>query len=90
MKVERTIHRAWKELDKARKKGFEGLPNIVGKYHYVYSSKKGEISLISLPDYFRNGETRWEIMCFKGKFFEGVDRYPTKKEAVAVIEHYLD
>ena len=82
IKVKRVIHSGYKWFEDT---DYE----IFGKYQYLYSSKKGKISLIKLINYFRDGEDLWEIYCLIGDLFEDVDRFKTKKKAVVEIKKYL-
>lgn len=82
MEVEKKIHRLWKEGNKA------GL-KLVGKWHYVYSSKKGKISLVKFINYFHDGKDFWEIYCIKGNLIDDIERFPTKKEAEERIKQLL-
>lgn len=83
MKVERRIHEGYKELENSPYR-------IFGKYQYIYTSGKGEISLIKLINYYRDGKDLWEIYCLEGSLFEDVERFNTKKEAVVEIKKYLN
>ena len=83
VKVERRIHEGYKELENSPYK-------IFGKYQYIYTSDKGEISLIKLINYFRDGKDLWEIYCLGGNLFEDLERFNTKKEAVVEIKRYLN
>ena len=87
MKVSRYIHNGYKQFEKLPKD--IGVPQMFGKYQYVYDSDKGEISLIKLLNYFRDGIDLWEIFCLKGDLFEGTPRFSTKKEAEIEIAKYL-
>lgn len=95
MKVERRIHQVWKEWEKyniAELMASQGLSSnpLIGKYQYIYSSDKGRISLVELPDYFRDGITLWEIYCQEGDLFEDIERFDTKEEADIRIKELLD
>ena len=83
IKVERKIHGGYKELKNSPYK-------IFGKYQYIYTSDRGEISLIKLIDYDRDGKDLWEIYCLEGGLFEDVERFNTKKKAVVEIKKYLN
>jgi len=87
IKETKRIHPIWNEIKKHKLK-----MNIIGKYQYTFSSKKGIISLISIQDYFRAGgkETVWEIYCLKGKLFKGTERFFAKDRAVERIKVYLN
>ena len=78
--VTRKIHHTWLPSEK---------PAVVGKWHYIYSSEKGEISLVSLPGYYNPSETLWEIYCLKGDLLEDIERFKTKKEAEKTIYKLL-
>ena len=82
MKVIKREHQIYKECKQAN------IRQLVGRYQYIYSSKKGEISLIKLV-YFLDGKDYYEIYCLKGNLFEDVERFDTKKEAEKVIKKYL-
>lgn len=75
----------WKEVSKINKETSLHLDNVIGKYHYIYSDKKRIISLIELPNYFHENVTLWEIFSIKGKLFEDIERFHSKKEAEARI-----
>jgi len=86
IKVEKRQH---KLFSKWRKSGFR-LKQIVGRWQYIYSSKKGVISLVKLLDYFREGKHLWEIYCVKGNLLDDVERFDTKKEAEVRIKELLE
>lgn len=65
-------------------------PSIIGSTQFIYSSKKGEISLISLPNYNRDGTTEWEIYCLKGDIFEDIERFETFEKARKKCGVYLN
>ncbi|MDA3837252.1 MAG: hypothetical protein PF542_06550 [Nanoarchaeota archaeon] len=88
MKITKRIHPGYEEFEKIKEEGLK-IRKIFGKYQYFYSSNKGEISLISLPNYILDGEIRWEIYCLEGNLFEDVIAFHTKKEAECFIEKYL-
>ena len=74
IKIKKRIHWSYK--------GNSGLKelNMFGKYQYIHSSPKGEISLIELTNDLY-GDFRWEIYCLEGDLFEDVKRFKTKEEA---------
>ena len=75
------IHPIWDE---------QGLNfNVVGKYQYFYNSDKGQISLIELPNYFRDGIDYWEINDNNGHLIEDVERFKSKIEAEKRIYELL-
>ena len=86
IKTEKKIHQGYWSKDKAKAMG---IPQIFGKYQYIYSSKKGEISLIRLKDYLRKSHNFWEIYSLKGNLFEDVERFGTKEEAEKRINEVL-
>ena len=63
--------------------------NVIGRWQYIYTGSKGKISLISLPDYFRNGETLWEIYCLQGDLFEDIERFDSFYEADKKAKEYV-
>lgn len=66
-----------------------GLKSMFGKYQYIYESDKGQISLLKLINYFRDGHDLWEIYCLEGDLFDDVERFNTKKEAEERIKDLL-
>lgn len=91
IKVEQRVHKMWEEWDKLsqeKKDKFAHKKGWVDKWQYIYSSPKGEISLIILLDYFKEGDT-YEIYCVKGKLFTDTRRFDTKEEAEKFIEERL-
>lgn len=67
-----------------------------GKWQYIYTSKKGKISLIQLLDYHRIGEHQWEIFCMDDektnelkKSFSDVERFINRFDAVKRIVELL-
>ena len=87
MKVKRREHNGYTEY----KKAVETLPDYklpfkcyFGQFQYIYTDKKREISLVKLWDMFGK-KWFWEIYCLKGKLFDDVIRFPTKKEGVKRI-----
>jgi hypothetical protein len=102
MKITRYEHSVWVEYREAIKrlkkldknKAEEMIKNfspkrLVGRYHYIYESKRGQISLIKLPNYFMDGKTLWEIHCNEGDLFDDCKRFDSKKEADREIKRYL-
>lgn len=65
---------------------------LVGKYHYLYFSKKGEISLIEMPNYLMDGIDWWEAMALKGpeELSHDEQRFRSKEEAEVWIKEVLD
>ena len=62
---------------------------MIGKWHHLYASKKGKISLISLPNYFHNGVTLWEI-CGSMTPNHNIERFASQEEAEARIKELLE
>lgn len=87
MNEERRIHPIWQEREAMELRS--PLP-VVGKWQYIYSSKKGKISLVELPNYFLDGYTFWETYSLEGDLFEDIERFETKEDAEEVIRKYLD
>jgi hypothetical protein len=86
----RLIHSMWREFEKAyndpnipqdKRELLKSIKMMFGKFQYIYSSDKGEISLIELLNHFNQGETMWEILCLQGDLFEGTERFGTFEEA---------
>ena len=65
------------------------FPTLVGKNQSRYKSKKGVISLITVPSLDRRGKIDWEIYCLEGDLFEDKELYPTKPEAEKRIQELL-
>jgi len=65
------------------------FPTLVGKNQSRYRSKKGVISLITVPSLYRRGKTDWEIYCLEGDLFEDKELYPTKVKAEERIQELL-
>ena len=87
MKIIKRIHGGYQEFIIAKKKGI----NIrqLGKWQYIYSSDKGEISLVLLKNYGFSGDL-WEIFELSGNnLFNGVEKFNTKKEAEKRIKELL-
>lgn len=60
---------------------------LIGKWHYVYRSEKGRISLVFLTDWLYQGHP-WEIC--GGGFTEDIERYATKDDAEVRIKELLE
>jgi len=67
-----------------------GIGGVIGDSQYIYTSDKGEISLINLTDHYGAGEHMWEIYCLKGNLFDDVRRFESKEEAEVMCKGYLD
>lgn len=90
MKCKQKIHRGWQEKERARLMGIGNLPSVIGKYQYIYSSDKGKISLIELPNYFQDKKNLWEIYCLEGMLFEDIERFDSKEDAEVRIKDVLE
>ena len=86
MKIERKRHNIWGEFDKITDKR---LKPPVEEFQYIYSTSKGKISLIELPNYFLDGVTLWEIYSLEGELFEDVERFNSKEAAEKRINKIL-
>lgn len=89
MKEEVTIHRGYAEWEEAQKEGRKP-PLMFGKYHHIFSSEKGKVSLIYLLNYLLDGRNTWEIYCLEGDLFEDVERFDSKKDAMRRIREVLE
>jgi len=96
MKVKRKIHTGWIEWqtkmpEELKKTSIFGKSGWAGKYQYIYSSEKGEISLVKLKTGgFKDLFWLWEIYEISANnLFRDVERFNTKKEAVKRITKLL-
>lgn len=80
-KVQHKVHSEWISSGKLFSK-------LVGRWHYIYSSSKGEISLIKLINYHGNGIDLWETYTLKGNL-DSKGRFRSKKEAEKTIFELL-
>ena len=83
MKVQKIIHKMWKAYQDYPIIRKLNLPCDFGKYQYIYSSKKGKISLVKFRGAFG---WRWEIC---GGGLQGDEGFKTKKNAVIKIKKLL-
>lgn len=88
--IQKIIHKGWKEYEKAManitQTGFK-LTRRFGKYQYIMTSDKGEISIIKIKN-FKNWN--WEIFAFKNNnLFSDTQSFSTKKKAFFVARKYL-
>lgn len=90
MNQEARIHPLWEEFEKIKSSGYKVLKPGVGKWQYLFSSKKGKISCVQFTDYFLDGKDFWEIYCLEGDLFDGTPRFDTLKEARIASENILD
>lgn len=84
IKITKRIHPAYKGYGC----NFYGYEDFVGKWQYFYEGKKGMIDLVSLPNYYGDGKTVWEIYS-KDIDLKDMDRFSTKKEAEKYIRKVL-
>jgi hypothetical protein len=89
--ITKTIHPLWtdwlKYKDNLNMSQRMRESPLAGKWHYIYESQKGIISLIVLLDYFRDGVDWWEI---HGNPIEDVERFLSKEEAEVRIKELLE
>lgn len=96
MKVRKLIHKGWEEWNnlmpnKLKEKSMFGKEGWAGKYQYIYSSEKGEISLVRLKvGGFEEPFWMWEMMELSAKnLFDDVERFMTKKRGEIRIKELL-
>ena len=84
IKRTKRIHQIWKEG------AHEVLGHkLVGQWQYIYSSKKGKISLVQILT--MEPYLEWEIMCQEGDLFDDVERFgKSKEDAVKRITELLE
>ena len=90
--VESSLDPCWVEMQAMKKHFPRRTINLrTGKYRYLYSSKKGTISLLfeSRRMMLDHRERFWEIFCLQGKLFEGPERFATRSDAEKRIEKLL-
>lgn len=81
-----SIHNGYAEWEEAKEEGVK-LLLMFGKYHHIFYSKKGKISLFKY-NYLKD-IWYWEIKCLQGNLFEDTERFTTKYDAVKRIEELL-
>jgi hypothetical protein len=96
IKVTKKVHQSWiiaKDLMKNEDvplKFKELIKCHMGKYQYLFKSRKGAISLISLVDLPMKEKTIWEIYEIShNKLFTDCERFSSKKEAEERIRELL-
>jgi hypothetical protein len=96
IQVQKRLHKGWIEWQEMKKKHPDiarkmSHPNgFFGKYQYIFTSNRGEISMIELPNYWKKGENLWEIYELSAnKLFEDTQRFSSKKKAEKVVKHLL-
>ena len=88
MKTEKKIHKGYVEF-KEMKKMYGDYPQIIGKYHYIFSNSRGKISLIKQIRRHVGLGIFWEIYCLDGNLFEDTERFSTKEKAIEKVKEYL-
>jgi len=99
MEVRKQNHLLWTEFQTISKKlikKIEAKTNYpfvcpVSRIQYIFSSKKGEISLVHFLKRYPSiyDWAFWEIYSLKGNLFSDVERYRTKKQAEKRIRKLL-
>lgn len=82
------IHKGYAEWELAKEEGHD-LKQLFGKYHFIFESKRGKISLVQMKP-FLTDMGYWEIFCLEGNLFEDTERFDTKQEAEKRIEEILE
>ena len=77
------------QREKRTHPGYSIGPRVIGEWQFIYSSPKGKISLIELPNYFHDGIDLYEIYSLEGNLFEGVRRASKFEEAEQMAISYL-
>ena len=86
IKVEKRIHKAWAERESAKKRGLK-IRRLMGKWHYIYKSRRGEVSLIQTTPGLQ-GKMIWELMVLNKKD-QDTERFTTKKDAYERIRELI-
>ncbi|MGD1838459.1 MAG: hypothetical protein ACPKPY_10435 [Nitrososphaeraceae archaeon] len=90
IQIEKRIHPIWTDFSQADLKSYIQHGPAIGKYQYILTSKKGQISIAELPDQSKNGITFWELYCLDGDLFEDKQRLHSYKEAEQTARKYLE
>lgn len=91
-----TIHPVWREWVKAdewlKSHANYRMMNtrpVIGKWMFFYQNQKGiTVDLISMPNYFMDGHTRWES-CSQGRYCEDPETFTTMEHAERLIKRRL-
>ena len=83
MKIIRRLHPVFANPNRLK------ISQVFGKYQYICSSPKGKISVVSLPNYFGDGVTLFEIFSFNN-LFDDVERYKTEELALKRCREILE
>lgn len=89
MNCEINIHKGYVEFELAKEEGHK-IPEMFGKYQFVFSSDKGKISMIQLKNYMSPGDTQWEIYSLEGDLFDDVERFAKRQDAEERARFYLE
>jgi hypothetical protein len=79
IKVRRIVHEGYKEWIEHRNY-WKKVPQLFGKYQYIYSSKKGTISLVRLYTHWGRALPVWEAAWIRNPM-EVIGVWKTKKDA---------
>lgn len=82
------IHSGFAEFKEAIAEGIQ-IQQLFGEYQYIYSSKKGKISLVKLKDIFPD-RWYWEILSIgKKEVFKYTERFEKRHHAIKRIRELL-
>lgn len=94
MRQQKRIHSLYKEWIMIRKRHPDILLEcLIGKYQYLFSTKRGTISCVLFNNYFRDEKDFWEIFPIKGKravMRTGCMRFKTFEEAKEAAREILE
>ena len=88
--IEKRIHPIWTDFSQEEMKSYIQYGPAIGKYQYLLTSKKGQISIAELPDQSRDGAVCWEIYCLDGGLFKDILRLPSYSKAEQAARKYLE
>ena len=88
VKVTKREHPMWLSWRKIKQEIPYYGESILGQWQYFYEKGNIRISLVELPNYFRDGVDLWEIC--GGGLTEDVERFRTKEEAEERIYELLN
>lgn len=84
---ETNFHNGYVEWDLAKEEG-HNLKQLFGKYHFIFTSKKGKISLIQFKR-FIDKKGYWEMFCLEGDLFDETESFDNRHEAQKRIMELL-
>ena len=87
--VERRIYPAYTDMKNAIIK-YPVVTQRFGEYQFIFSSKKGKISLITLKGHNFMNKDIFEIFCLDGDLFKHEKRFDTEREAEEYIRDLLE